>query len=38
MDLIENLKKEEKIIVVRPVKPVKVKRMEKDTAKLSEGI
>ena len=35
MDLIEDLEKQGKIIVIRPVKPVQVGRMEKDTAKLA---
>lgn len=34
MDLIERLKEEGKIIVIRPVRPVEVGRMEKNTAKL----
>ena len=36
MDLIEDLEKQGKIIVIRPVKPVQVGRMEKDTEKLRE--
>lgn len=36
MDLIETLEEEGKIKVIRPIKPVKVSRMEKDTAKLSD--
>ena len=35
MDLIEKLEDEGRIIVIRPVKPVQVGRMEKDTAKLT---
>ena len=35
MDLIERLEEEGKIIVIRPVNPVKVGRMEKDTARLT---
>jgi predicted patatin/cPLA2 family phospholipase len=35
MDLIEKLEEEGKIIVIRPLKPVDVSRMEKDTAKLA---
>ena len=35
MDLIEKLEDEGRIIVIRPVKPVQVGRMEKDTAKLA---
>ena len=34
MDLIERLESEGKITVIRPLKPVEVGRMEKDTAKL----
>ena len=34
MDLIERLEAEGKITVIRPLKPVEVGRMEKDTAKL----
>ena len=34
MDLIETLEEEDKVIVIRPIKPVEVGRMEKDTAKL----
>lgn len=34
MDLIEKLEDEGKIIVIRPVKPIQVGRMEKDTDKL----
>ena len=34
MDLIETLEAEGKITVIRPLKPVEVGRMEKDTAKL----
>ena len=34
MDLIEKLEEEGRILVIRPVKPVKVGRMEKDTDKL----
>lgn len=36
MDLIEDLEKQGKIIVIRPVKSVQVGRMEKDTEKLRE--
>ena len=36
MDLIEDLERQGKIIVIRPVKPVQVGRMEKDTEKLRE--
>ena len=36
MDLIEDLEKQGKITVIRPVKPVQVGRMEKDTEKLRE--
>ena len=35
MDLIEKLEDEGKIMVIRPLKPVEVSRMEKDTAKLT---
>ena len=35
MDLIEQLEKEGKIVVIRPQKPIEVSRMEKDTQKLS---
>lgn len=35
MELIERLEDEGRIIVIRPVKPVQVGRMEKDTAKLA---
>lgn len=35
MDLVEKLEDEGRIIVIRPVKPVQVGRMEKDTAKLA---
>ena len=35
MDLIEKLEDEGRIIVIRPVKPMQVGRMEKDTAKLA---
>lgn len=34
MDLIEKLEDEGKIMVIRPVKPIQVGRMEKDTDKL----
>lgn len=34
MELIERLEDEEKILVIRPVKPIEVGRMEKDTDKL----
>ena len=36
MDLIESLEDQGRITVIRPQKPVKVGRMEKDTAKLTE--
>lgn len=36
MDLIERLEDEGRITVIRPLKPIKVGRMEKDTAKLTE--
>lgn len=35
MELVERLEDEGRIIVIRPVKPVQVGRMEKDTAKLA---
>lgn len=35
MDLIEKLESDGKIIVIRPIKPVEVGRMEKDTTKLT---
>ena len=35
MELVERLEAEGKILVIRPVKPVEVGRMEKDTAKLT---
>ena len=35
MDLIEGLEEEGKITVIRPLKPVEVSRVEKDTAKLT---
>ena len=35
MDLIESLEEQGRITVIRPVKPVEVGRMEKDTAKLT---
>ena len=35
MDLIERLEDEGRITVIRPVKPVNVSRMEKDTSKLA---
>lgn len=35
MDLIERLEEEGKIMVIRPLKPVEVSRMEKDTSKLT---
>ena len=35
MDLIERLEQEGRITVIRPMKPIEVGRMEKDTAKLS---
>ena len=36
IDLIERLEEEGKITVIRPLKPVEVGRMEKDTAKLTD--
>ena len=36
MDLIEQLEEQGKIKVIRPLKPIQVGRMEKDTAKLRE--
>ena len=36
MDLIEHLEEEGKITVIRPLKPIEVDRMEKDTAKLRQ--
>lgn len=36
MDLIEPLEEEGKITVIRPLKPIEVDRMEKDTAKLRQ--
>ena len=35
MDLIERLEQEGRITVIRPLKPIEVGRMEKDTTKLS---
>ena len=35
MDLIERLEAEGRITVIRPIKPVEVGRIEKDTAKLT---
>ena len=35
MDLIEKMEEEGKITVIRPIRPVEVGRMEKDTAKLT---
>ena len=35
MDLIESLEDQGKITVIRPIRPVEIGRMEKDTAKLS---
>lgn len=35
MDLIEKMEEEGKITVIRPIRPVEVGRMEKDTAKLA---
>lgn len=35
MDLIERLEDEGRIVVIRPVRPVEVDRMEKDTKKLA---
>ena len=34
MDLIERLEDEGRIVVIRPVRPVEVSRMEKDTKKI----
>ena len=34
MDIIEKLEEKGKITVIRPIKPIEVSRMEKDTAKL----
>lgn len=36
MDLIDHLEQEGKIIVIRPLRPVEVGRMEKDTSKLTD--
>ena len=36
MDLIERLEEEGKILVIRPVRPVEVGRMEKDVSKLTD--
>lgn len=36
MDLIDHLEQEGKIIVVRPLRPIEVGRMEKDTSKLTD--
>ena len=36
MDLIEHLEEEGKITVIRPLQPIEVDRMEKDTAKLRQ--
>ena len=35
MDIIERMEEEGKITVIRPVRPIEVGRMEKDTAKLT---
>ena len=35
MDMIERLEEQGKITVIRPLKPVEVGRVEKDTAKLA---
>ena len=35
MDLIERLEDEGRILVIRPIRPVEVSRMEKNTAKLT---
>ena len=35
MDMIERLEEEGRIIAIRPLRPVEVGRMEKDTAKLT---
>ena len=35
MDLIERLEEDGRITVIRPIRPIEVGRMEKDTAKLS---
>ena len=34
MDIIEKLEEKGKITVIRPIRPIEVSRMEKDTAKL----
>lgn len=36
MDLIDHLEQEDKIIVIRPLRPIEVGRMEKDTSKLTD--
>ena len=36
MDMIERLEDEGRIIVIRPIRPVEVSRMEKDTSKLTD--
>lgn len=36
MDLIDHLEQEGKIIVIRPLRPIEVGRMEKDTSKLTD--
>ena len=36
MDLVERLEEEGKILVIRPVRPVEVGRMEKDVSKLTD--
>lgn len=35
MDLIERLEKDGRITVIRPLRPIEVSRMEKDTMKLT---
>ena len=35
MELIEKMEEEGDIIVIRPVRPIEVNRMEKDTEKLT---
>lgn len=35
LELIERLEAEEKVVVIRPVKPIEVNRLEKDTSKLT---
>ena len=36
MDLIDHLEQEDKIIVIRPLRPIEIGRMEKDTSKLTD--